>query len=362
MWEGVKNTPMGIYISRSYSYGSSRKFRNWDFSIPLCSQGIMNAVFERHVFPERSKKMSAIIGVRFQRLGKVYHFDAGVHSEAIHPGDYVVVTTSRGKQIGQVACFVPPNHTVEGERRTIDRPASAQDLLIQQGWKEREEETLTVLRDHAKMLNLQGVKFSAVEFGYDGSHMAVFFSTETDEKLDLKPLRNDLAKRFPRQQIEFRQIGPRDVARLLCGLGACGLEQRCCAQFLGEFNPISIKMAKAQGISLNPGEITGICGRLRCCLIYEYDQYAEARQRLPKRGKRVQTPRGVGRVAEVFPLRDGVLVDFGEETGTAEFNREDVHLIDETTSPSSTREETGAAEMDKSKNDKPPADERPTGR
>jgi cell fate regulator YaaT (PSP1 superfamily) len=168
-----------------------------------------------------------------------------------------------------------------------------------------------------------------VEFGFDGSHLTVIYSTETDEKLELKPVRNELAHRFSRQQIEFRQVGPRDVARLLSGLGACGLEQRCCAQFLGEFNPISIKMAKAQGISLNPGEITGICGRLRCCLIYEYDQYAEARQRLPKRGKRVQTPRGIGRVAEVFPLRDGVLVDFGDELGTAEFQREEISPADD---------------------------------
>jgi cell fate regulator YaaT (PSP1 superfamily) len=277
--------------------------------------------------------MSAIIGVRFQKLGKVYHFDAGIHADSIHPGDYVVVTTARGKQIGQVACFVCDPRAGEGERRTIDRPASAQDLLVQQAWKEREEETLAIVRECARKHNFPGVRFFAVEFGYDGSHLTVIFSTESDEKVDLKPLRNDLAHRFTRQQIEFRQVGPRDVARLLSGLGACGLAQRCCSQFLGEFNPISIKMAKAQGISLNPGEITGICGRLRCCLIYEYDQYAEARQKLPKRGKRVQTPRGIGRVAEVFPLRDGVLVDFGDEMGTAEFRRDEIQPADDAASP-----------------------------
>jgi cell fate regulator YaaT (PSP1 superfamily) len=290
--------------------------------------------------------MSAIIGVRFQKLGKIYHFDAGVHAEAIRPGDYVVVTTSRGKQIGQVACFVCDPHAVEGERRTIDRPASAQDLLVQQTWKEREEETLTAVRESARKQKFQGVRFFAVEFGYDGSHMTVIFSTESDEKVDLKPLRNELARRFSRQQIEFRQVGPRDVARLLSGLGACGLEQRCCAQFLGEFNPISIKMAKAQGISLNPGEITGICGRLRCCLIYEYDQYAQARQRLPKRGKRVQTPRGIGRVAEVFPLRDGVLVDFGDDLGTTEFRSEEIRPV----------EGDATAEPNSDNGDKPEAD------
>ncbi len=304
--------------------------------------------------------MSAIIGVRFQKLGKIYHFDAGVHAESIHPGDYVVVTTSRGKQIGQVACFVCNPRAGEGDRRTIDRPASAQDLLVQQTWKEREEETLAIVREAARKHNFQGAHFYAVEFGYDGSHLTVIYSTETDEKLDLKPMRNELAHRFTRQQIEFRQVGPRDIARLLSGLGACGLEQRCCAQFLGEFNPISIKMAKAQGISLNPGEITGICGRLRCCLIYEYDQYAEARQRLPKRGKRVQTPRGIGRVAEVFPLRDGVLVDFGDELGTAEFQREEIQPVDDAASaPASPVEENkdepgGGSNGGKNRDSRPP--------
>jgi len=305
--------------------------------------------------------MSAIIGVRFQKLGKVYHFDAGVHAESIHPGDYVVVTTSRGKQIGQVACFVCDPRAAEGDRRTIDRPASAQDLLVQQTWKEREEETLVLVREGARKHNFQGVHFYAVEFGYDGSHLSVIYSTESDEKLDLKPLRNELAHRFTRQQIEFRQVGPRDVARLLSGLGACGLEQRCCSQFLGEFNPISIKMAKAQGISLNPGEITGICGRLRCCLIYEYDQYAEARQRLPKRGKRVQTPRGIGRVAEVFPLRDGVLVDFGDELGTAEFRREEIQPVEEG-SPAAPIQEPAKNEPDGEADKKNNGDGRPPSR
>jgi cell fate regulator YaaT (PSP1 superfamily) len=193
--------------------------------------------------------MSAIIGVRFQKLGKIYHFDAGVHAESIHRGDYVVVTTARGKQIGQVACFVCDPRAAQADRRTIDRPASAQDLLVHQTWKEREEETLAIVRDAARKHNFKGAHFYAVEFGFDGSHLTVIYSTETDEKLDLKPLRNDLAHRFTRQQIEFRQVGPRDIARLLSGLGACGLAQRCCAQFLGEFNPISIKMRSEEHTS-----------------------------------------------------------------------------------------------------------------
>ena len=109
----------------------------------------------------------------------------------------------------------------------------------------------------------------------------------------------------------MRQIGPRDVAKLLGGFGACG-ELRCCSTFLTDFSPISIKMAKAQGISLNPSEITGMCGRLRCCLVYEYEQYVQARQQLPKKNKRIGTPEGEGRVIDVLPLQDAVLVAVGD--------------------------------------------------
>jgi cell fate regulator YaaT (PSP1 superfamily) len=126
----------------------------------------------------------------------------------------------------------------------------------------------------------------------------------------------------------MRQVGPRDVAKILGGMGACGLEERCCSRFLTEFSPISIKMAKAQGISLNPQEITGMCGRLRCCLVYEYEQYVEARKHLPKRNKRVVTPMGEGRVYDVLPLKDAVIVVF-EDGKRAEFLKHEVQPYDE---------------------------------
>jgi cell fate regulator YaaT (PSP1 superfamily) len=122
-----------------------------------------------------------------------------------------------------------------------------------------------------------------------------------------------MQKLYPRSQIEMRQIGPRDVAKILGGMGACGLETRCCSKFLTDFSPISIKMAKEQGISLTPSEITGMCGRLRCCLIYEYEQYVEARKQLPKRNKRVVTPNGEGKVVDVAPLSGMVTVMFEGE-------------------------------------------------
>ena len=126
----------------------------------------------------------------------------------------------------------------------------------------------------------------------------------------------------------MRQIGPRDVAKIIGGMGACGMESRCCSIFLTEFSPISIKMAKEQGISLTPSEITGMCGRLRCCLIYEYQQYVEARKTLPKRKKRVITPQGEGKVIDTYPLKDSVLVEV-EGIGREEFGRLDIQPWDE---------------------------------
>jgi hypothetical protein len=127
-------------------------------------------------------------------------------------------------------------------------------------------------------------------------------------------LRQEITKSF-HARMEMRLVGPRDVAKLVEGFGACG-EARCCARFLTEFSPVSIKMAKEQGISLNPQEITGMCGRLRCCLIYEYEQYVMARKALPQRGKQVGTPHGQGEVVDIYPIQDSVLVKVGEQQVT----------------------------------------------
>jgi cell fate regulator YaaT (PSP1 superfamily) len=154
------------------------------------------------------------------------------------------------------------------------------------------------------------------------------FSTESEDKAELKSLRHDMQKQFQPAQVEMRQIGPRDVAKMLGGMGACGLETRCCSKFLTEFSPISIKMAKEQGISLTPQEITGMCGRLRCCLVYEYEQYAAARKELPKRNKRVVTPQGEGKVVDVSPLNLTVRVELAD-LGVREFHRDEIQPWDE---------------------------------
>lgn len=260
-----------------------------------------------------------IVGVRFNPIGKIYHFDSGKIDDLTN-GDYVVVETSRGKQLGQVTQIIQdPGTPPEGGWKTIERRANPRDLVTRQTWQSQEAEVVEFVRGRSRELHLSGVKIISSEYSFDGSRLTVFFSTETEEKADLKSLRQDTQRKYAPAQIDLRQIGPRDVAKNLCGIGACGLEKRCCCQFLSEFSSISIRMAKEQGISLTPGEITGMCGRLRCCLAYEFEQYSEARSHLPKRNKEVTTPVGIGKVIDVRPLQEMILVEV-PEVGYREFH------------------------------------------
>ncbi len=273
-----------------------------------------------------------IIGVRFTRIGKIYHFDSGSLPD-LKAGDQVIVDTSRGKHLGQIVqVLAEPPSQPEGGWKTVERLATPRDLLLQQSWQSKQTEAMINCRARAAELKLQGIKIVAAEYNFDGSRLTLLFSTDSDEKPDLKSLRKDMQGMYPASQVELRQIGPRDVAKLLGGMGACGLETRCCSQFLTDFSPISIKMAKEQGISLTPTEITGMCGRLRCCLIYEYEQYAAARQQLPKRNKRVVTPRGEGKVIDVLPMSSKVMVLLDGEDDkhiVATFDRQELQPWDE---------------------------------
>ncbi len=263
-----------------------------------------------------------VVGVRFHRVGKLYHFDYADYP-TLQVGDYVIVETTRGRQMGEVVNF----NVVEDELREykpIMRIASARDLVLSSHWELQQDEALNIVRDRAKKLGgFDDVKFVAALYNYDGSLLSYLYTAE--DKVNVSKLWSDLSKSLP-AQVEMRQIGPRDVAKLLGGFGACG-ELRCCSTFLTDFSPISIKMAKAQGISLNPSEITGMCGRLRCCLVYEYEQYVQARQQLPKKNKRVGTPEGEGRVIDVLPLQDAVLVAVGD--GLTLVKREELVPLEE---------------------------------
>ena len=273
--------------------------------------------------PSEQQPHFKIVGIRFTNVGKIYHFDAS-HISDIAVGDMIIVETSRGKQIGKVINFLEEVETVPDVGwKPVERKATPVDLLQRESWKQKEEEAVEICRKKVLGYSLIGIKIVAAEYSLDGSRLTILFSSESEEKIDLKNIRHDIQQEFSPAQIELKQIGPRDVAKIMGGMGACGLECRCCSKFLLDFSSISIRMAKEQGISLTPTEITGMCGRLRCCLIYEYDHYVELRKKLPKRNKRIGTPFGEGKVIDVFPLREAVLVDI-PEVGIREIAKNDI--------------------------------------
>ena len=269
---------------------------------------------------------SQIIGIRFTPIGKTYHFDSGSTQE-LKIGEYVIVDTARGDHLGEVVQH--PEKTPKNDKggwKKVLRRATPRDLLLSETWKAKEMEALIDCREIASKMKLPDAKIIKAEYNYDGSRLSYLFSHEGDKKINLSKLRNAVQKNYFNTKVEMRQIGPRDVAKIIGGLGACGQEKRCCTMFLTDFSPISIKMAKAQGISLAPTEITGMCGRLRCCLIYEYEAYAKARKTLPKRKKRVVTPKGEGRVIDLNPLTEMVVVQLDDEVRGARhhFHRDEI--------------------------------------
>ena len=270
-----------------------------------------------------------IAGIRFQKLGKLYHFDAS-RVDDLRLGDHVIVSTTRGREMGEVASVTPPGDSqpTAAKLKPIERRATPQELVVNNQWKRRELEAMIDCRAQASELGLSGVKIAKAEYSYDGSRLTFLYNTDTDEKANLNGLRRAMQEKYGEARIRMRQIGPRDVAKIIGGMGACGLEERCCSKFLTEFSPISIRMAKEQGISLNPNEITGMCGRLRCCLMYEYEQYVEARKQLPKRKKRVITPAGEGKVIDVLTLKQAVVVEL-EDGKRVEFLKHELQPYDE---------------------------------
>jgi cell fate regulator YaaT (PSP1 superfamily) len=248
--------------------------------------------------------MPVVVGVSFRPVTKVYYFDPGVLLD-LAAEDYVVVETSQGQEVGQVTW--PPravaDHLLAGDLKPVVRRATATDLLERDRFRRREEEVLTQCRTRVREHRLPMTVVSA-EHSYDGSRLAVSFTAEG--RIDFRDLVRDLAKAF-NTRIEMKQIGVRDQAKVLDGVGKCG-RRLCCSAWLREFNPVTIKMAKQQNLPLNPPEISGVCGRLLCCLAYEADVYEDARKQLPKVGAAVMTPEGEGRVRRVQPLRETVTV------------------------------------------------------
>ena len=264
---------------------------------------------------------SNIISVQFENVGKQYFFDASRFPD-LEVGDPVVVETSRGLQLATIAQVNLKVEDLElSSFKSVERPATPKDLLQCKANSLKETEVIEQIRDYLNKNNLSAVKVISAEFSLDGKRLFILINSESSVNFSIKRLHQDIQKLVKGIHLEIRQIGPRDAAKLIRGMGACGLETRCCSKFLTEFSSISIRMAKTQDISLTPSEITGICGRLRCCLMYEYDQYVEAIKTLPKRRKKVVTPMGEGRVVQILPLRQSVIVDL-PNIGPRQFTKE----------------------------------------
>jgi cell fate regulator YaaT (PSP1 superfamily) len=267
--------------------------------------------------------MPEIVGVRFKKAGKVYYFDpSGV---ALKVYDHVVVQTARGVEMGQVT--IAPKQVMASELtaelKPIVRKASEDDVSHAQVFTDKENAALVECNKMITRLNLP-MKLVSAEYNLDGSRLTFYFTA--DERVDFRELVRELTAFF-KTRIELRQIGPRDQAKMVGGLGRCG-RCLCCISFLSEFNPVSIKMAKEQDLPLDPMKISGVCGRLQCCLAYENQQYHEAKALLPRRGQAVETPSGSGLVIGGNPLKETVLVEM-ESKAEAEFPLSQIKLIHE---------------------------------
>lgn len=268
--------------------------------------------------------MAEIVGVRFKEVGKVYYFDPD--GANLKKGDKVIVETARGVECGEVAM---DNRIVDDEEivhplKMIIREATADDLKTVEENKRKEKEAFDIC---LKKIANHGLEMHLVDVEYTFDNSKILFYFTADGRVDFRELVKDLASVF-RTRIELRQIGVRDESKMLGGLGMCG-RPFCCGTFLGEFQPVSIRMAKEQGLSLNPVKISGTCGRLMCCLKYEQDAYEHLLKITPKQGATVETAEGRGTVVDVNLLTGILKVRLFDRPDAAPLtvNRRDVRLL-----------------------------------
>jgi cell fate regulator YaaT (PSP1 superfamily) len=262
--------------------------------------------------------MADIVGIRFKRAGKVYYFDAaGIELEA---GDYAVVNTSRGMELGHVV--IAPGQVLASEMEEtlspVVRKAEPEDINQAEELAAKAEEALIECGKMIGELQLP-MKLLSAEYNLDGSRLTFLFSAE--ERVDFRELVRRLNSKF-KVRVELRQVGSRDEAKLVGGFGRCG-RPLCCMSYMTEFTPVSIKMAKEQDLPLNPMKISGACGRLMCCLAYEGEQYRVMKEKMPKVGQRVATHMGEATVVGSNPLKETVLVEL-ESEATVELPLNDV--------------------------------------
>ena len=253
--------------------------------------------------------MIKIVGVRFKNAGKIYYFDP-VDFE-IEKNIDVVVETARGLEYGKIV--VGPKE-IEEEKlisplKPIIRIATEEDKAIYRENKEKAKETFEICQQKIKEHGLTMFLIDC-EYTFDRNKLIFYFTAEG--RIDFRELVKDLASIF-KTRIELRQIGVRDEAKSIGGLGTCG-RKLCCSSWLGDFQPVSIKMAKDQSLSLNPTKISGICGRLFCCLKYEHDVYVEAIEKMPVVGSVVKVENQKGKVIEINPLLEQIKIEFNDKT------------------------------------------------
>ncbi|WP_100332719.1 PSP1 domain-containing protein [Bacillus xiapuensis] len=267
--------------------------------------------------------MYDVVGVRFKKAGKIYYFDP-VELQ-IKKNDHVIVETVRGVEHGQVV--VGPKKVEENDivlpLKKVIRIADQKDHLIVEENKAAAEEAFGICCHKIEEHHLE-MKLVDVEYTFDRNKVIFYFTA--DGRVDFRELVKDLAAIF-RTRIELRQIGVRDEAKMLGGIGPCG-RMLCCSTFLGDFEPVSIKMAKDQNLSLNPTKISGLCGRLMCCLKYENDEYEAAKKILPDVGEKVNTPQGPGKVVGLNILERVLQVEVFEHARVLEYSVEEISKED----------------------------------
>lgn len=295
--------------------------------------------------------MVNVIGVRFENAGKLYFFTPGALWPT--PGDFVIVETTRGIEFGEV---VTEMREIDDTKLTtplkqVVRIATEEDIRHDQENKAAEKEAFVICQKKIADHKLD-MKLVSVEYTFDNKTILFYFTA--NGRVDFRSLVKDLAGVF-KTRIELRQIGVRDEAKMLGGLGPCG-RPICCGTFLGDFQPVSIKMAKEQNLSLNPIKISGVCGRLMCCLKYEQDTYEEIRKSMPKEGKEVMTPDGVGVVCELKIITESVKVRIkkGDSFEIKEYPASDVQRLTPQNAP---RSEAPRNDVPEQKTDAPEAAE-----
>lgn len=267
-----------------------------------------------------NKKEYEVIGIRFKDGGKVYYFDA--NKCAAKSTDYAVVETSRGMEFGKVASTnkMVSEDEVVPPLRPVVRIATENDIKANSENKRKEAEALKICQEKVNAHKLE-MKLIEAEYTFDTSKLTFYFTA--DGRIDFRDLVKDLASTF-RTRIELRQIGIRDEAKLMGGLGVCG-RAFCCNTFLPDFCQVSIKMAKEQSLSLNSSKISGACGRLMCCLRFEHDTYVQEIKRTPPVDSTVKTPDGVGQVVEMAPLTGMIKVKIDENVKS--YHRDNVKIL-----------------------------------